>query len=132
MALRRPRRAGSDDDRILPLINIVFLLLIFFMIAGQLTSQDLFEITPPETENNTEDAAREPLILIAEDGRLALGGEAIDEAALMQRLRAMAAEQRASVRLKADAQADAAGVARLLQQMKDAGVGDVRLVTAAR
>ena len=33
MSLRRRR----DDDPILPLINIVFLLLIFFMLAGRIT-----------------------------------------------------------------------------------------------
>ena len=132
MALRRPRRASSDDDRVLPLINIVFLLLIFFMIAGQLSSRDLFEVTPPETETSTEDTAQDPQILIAADGRLALDGEAIDEARLLDRLQALAAVQKTSVRLKADAKADAAGVARLLRQMKDAGVADVRLVTAAR
>ena len=36
----QPRSGRSEDDRILPLINVVFLLLIFFMLAGKLSASD--------------------------------------------------------------------------------------------
>ena len=36
----RPR--PGEDERILPLINVVFLLLIFFMLAGRLAVSDPF------------------------------------------------------------------------------------------
>ena len=35
---RKPPR--SSDDGLIPMINIVFLLLIFFMIAGQIAQQE--------------------------------------------------------------------------------------------
>ncbi|MCG8693196.1 MAG: biopolymer transporter ExbD, partial [Minwuiales bacterium] len=47
MALRRFTSRRSDDDRILPLINVVFLLLIFFMLAGRLSAGDPFRVDPP-------------------------------------------------------------------------------------
>lgn len=131
MALRRPRPRKSDDDRILPLVNIVFLLLIFFMIAGQLTRQDLFEISPPETVASSPDDSDEETVLFAADGRIAYRGEAADEAGLLAALRARAAGGQTAIRLKADARAEAAAVARLLQRMREAGMRDIRLISAA-
>ena len=39
----------SIDDRIMPLINIVFLLLIFFLVAGIIREADPMDILPPES-----------------------------------------------------------------------------------
>ena len=60
----RPRRAQGDDERVLPLINVVFLLLIFFMLAGQFASADPFRIEPPvsRSEGQSESAALTLLI----------------------------------------------------------------------
>ena len=33
-------RKDNSDDQLIPLINIVFLMLIFFMVAGQISEQD--------------------------------------------------------------------------------------------
>ena len=82
-----PRRQASDDDRIMPLINVVFLLLIFFMLAGQLSASDPFEITPPESISTAESGDEEMLILVAEDGRLALNGKAVSEQEMTNILR---------------------------------------------
>ena len=48
-------RALDSDAGILPLINVVFLLLIFFMIAGQLAEQAPFEVEPPASDAEAED-----------------------------------------------------------------------------
>lgn len=32
--------AASNDDHLIPLINVVFLMLIFFMLAGQIRASD--------------------------------------------------------------------------------------------
>ena len=40
MQIRRRRRRFDADAGILPLINVVFLLLIFFMLAGRLTEAE--------------------------------------------------------------------------------------------
>lgn len=132
MSLRRLRPRRSDDDRILPMINVVFLLLVFFMVAGQLSSTDLFEITPPNAEQGADMTGTEAQVLVAASGALALDGVALDEEALIAGLRIRAGDGRTAIRLKADARADAAGVARLLARFREAGIRDVRLVTAAR
>ena len=47
MIVPPPKRPRSTEDNILPLINVVFLLLIFFMLAGVLTQSPPFSLTPP-------------------------------------------------------------------------------------
>lgn len=65
--LHRPTPRRSAEAGLLPMINVVFLLLIFFLIAARLTPPEAFPVTLP-------DAAQTGL---AEDGRftLLLGAE---------------------------------------------------------
>lgn len=130
---RRPRRRPSADDPVLPLINIVFLLLIFFMVAGQLSASDPFKVTPPLSAMDPSSADEAPLVLLGADGALALDGVEIAQPALIDQLRARAEAAAAplGVRLKADHRAEAMAAARLIAAMKQAGVEKVRLLTRA-
>lgn len=134
MALRkRARRRANPDDAILPLINIVFLLLIFFMVAGRLTTADPLEVSPPRSALGETQGEDEPLLLVGADGALALSGEAIEEEAALARLaEARGVDGALVVRLKADERAEAAEIARLLGRLKAIGVAKVRLLTRAR
>lgn len=122
----RAGRPRNDDDRILPLINVVFLLLIFFMIAGRLTSADPFEIAPPTSASGEDPAAGEALVLVAADGRLALDGAPVSEAELADRLRGAEGRQ---IRLKADANAEAVRVVAVMEVLQEAGIEKLDLLT---
>ena len=69
---RRRSGSGNDDDRILPLINVVFLLLIFFMVVGSLSATDPFQISPPTSVNGDAGDPKDVVLLIGADGRPAL------------------------------------------------------------
>ena len=71
----RPPRPKSDDERILPLINVVFLLLIFFMLTGKLAATDPVEATPPRSASEGRIDARELVIVIAANGDIAFDGK---------------------------------------------------------
>ena len=129
LALRRPRRAATPaDDRILPLVNIVFLLLIFFMVAGQLTRADPFDIAPPRSASDGAAPDGPAVVLVGADGRLALDGEVMARpellAAIPGRLGA-----KARLRLKVDGRADAVRTVHLVVGLKAAGARDIRLLT---
>tara|TARA_R110002126_G_scaffold10615_9_gene48896 strand:- start:6956 stop:7369 length:414 start_codon:yes stop_codon:yes gene_type:complete len=123
------RRRASDDDRIMPLINVVFLLLIFFMLAGQLSASDPFEITPPESISIAESGDEEMLVLVGKDGRLALNGKTVGERVLIDTLRAAPEAKRELIRLKADNNAPAAALVSLMGKLREAGVLRIRLLT---
>ena len=51
MKLKNRKKREYDDDGLLPLVNIIFLLLIFFMIAGVIEKRILKnDIEPPEVK----------------------------------------------------------------------------------
>jgi biopolymer transport protein ExbD len=130
--MRRPgrpeadrRRGPSADDGVLPLINVVFLLLIFFMIAGQIAQGEPFAIDP--ARSTSEGVAQEgPVLLVGGDGRLAYDGA---EAGLDAVLAAVAAAPPAVLRVRADGGAETGAVIALLTALRGAGAQDIRLIT---
>ncbi|MBL3563306.1 ExbD/TolR family protein [Rhodovulum sulfidophilum] len=124
---------GEDDrqrirgESIVPMINVVFLLLIFFLISARLVSPAPFEAEPP-CADGAEPAAGEMLHLSAA-GDLAFGaarGEAVF-AALAAR-----SEAAGPLVIRADAGIEAAALARLAARLTAEGQGPLRLVTVPR
>jgi len=125
-----PPRRSNDDERILPLINVVFLLLIFFMLAGKLAASDPFEVTPPRSDSGGLDETREILVLVGADGRLALNDTPVTDAAFDESLDALLKETKdIRVRLKADGRAEATQVVAVMERLRGAGVDRVILLT---
>lgn len=126
-------RVRKDEERILPLVNVVFLLLIFFMIAGELAARDDIEIAPPVSSSETPAGSRELLVQMPADGRIVIGGEATEVGALAPLLRER--QEKAggplSLFLKADAALPADQVVAVLEEVRSAGIRTVRLLTLA-
>lgn len=131
-----PRRRPTEA--IVPMINVVFLLLIFFLMTATLPPPEPFDIRPPQAAGATEPgSAPEPepepgVLYLGADGALAFGaarGEAALAAAALA-AREMAGEGAALV-LRADASLPGVELARLLQRLAALGVGRVDLVTAS-
>ncbi len=129
MRFEEPRKDDSEA-RILPLINVVFLLLIFFMVAGSLSVTEPFDVTAPDSISET---AREPVsmsILLGPDGQLALDGEVMPEAALLEQLKTrLATDPALRIQLKADAQTAGNRVVLLMEGLREAGAERLRLLT---
>jgi biopolymer transport protein ExbD len=123
----RPR---NDEERILPLINVVFLLLIFFMLAGRLAVSDPFEIAPPHSATEGPAEAQEMMVLVGADGRIALDGVIVAETALQAALaERLGDDGTAGVRLKADGRAEATRVVAVMERLREAGVKRLKLIT---
>jgi len=123
------RRPDQSEERILPLINVVFLLLIFFMIAGSLSVAEPFEVAPPESRSEGAHDAEGVMILMSADGHLALDGEPLPEAALLARLEARLADGRQTpITLKADGDAPANRLVRFTHALYAVGVEKLELL----
>ena len=128
MIVAPPKRPRSNDDSILPLINIVFLLLIFFMLAGVLASNPPFEMTPPSTAETQDKVQIENRVLsIAADGRLAFGGEEIERSALAEALADWPDDK--PLQIRADGQLKASALTELFATLRAAGLAEVNLLT---
>lgn len=126
-----PRRSGNSDDNVLPLINVVFLLLIFFMVSGTLLQEPPFAITPATTHHAPDQDAQAEYLAIGADGRLAWGGEAIDEESLGSRLRARGAVN-SPLQVRADRRLRARDLNDLLAVLRANGVTRIELLTEKR
>ncbi|MDF1792897.1 MAG: biopolymer transporter ExbD [Thalassobaculaceae bacterium] len=127
LARKRPR---NEDDRILPLINVVFLLLIFFMLAGRLAATDPFRIDPPQSVSAGPVTIEDLLVQVGAEGRLALNGEEMGEMALVAAVSARVGEGTpGTVRLKADGRVEATRVVAIMELLREAGIDKLQLLT---
>ena len=131
MLLPLPKRHRNPEDNVLPLINIVFLLLIFFMLAGALVQEPPFSVTPPETRHTESGEPDQKYLAIAADGRLAYGGDIIEESELGARL-AERAENGAPLQVRADNELEVDRLTRLLGALREADIAEIRLLTTSQ
>ena len=123
-------RPKSDDERVLPLINVVFLLLIFFMLAGQLSAIDPIEIEPPRSASEGALEARDLVVVVGADGTLAFDGALIEDAALFAAVaQGLAGKTAPQVWLKADGAAESLRVIAVMEILRKAGVERLKLLT---
>ena len=131
MRLPAPNRREFGEP-VIPLINIVFLLLIFFMLAGTFTTPDPFDVDPPESRAGQEADDGEGVLLLGADGQLAFEGEALDgDDALIRLLEErLEAEPEFELRLKADGAVASGRLLDLMDRLRDAGLERLLLLTA--
>ena len=116
----------------IPLINVVFLLLIFFMLAGRLSAPMPFEAEPPQSDQERRAGQAAVTVYVAADGRLAVGRTETE----LGELAGLGGERRETesgpVRVRADGNAEANRVIAVLDALREAEIGEVRLLTRPR
>ena len=122
-------RSGNDDN-VIPLINIVFLMLIFFMLAGQITSTDLLNVMPPTSEIQAPTTPLEFEILMDTEGSIAFNNQAITYDGLRSELEVLnTPDVQISLALKIDADVTAETLKPLLKLLSDSGMQQITLYT---
>ncbi len=134
MNLRRGRRSEEPELNLTPLIDVVFLLLIFFMVTTTFMDEAGLEITLPEAEQDPEDAAPERLeIGITAEGEFFVAGDPLvnrELDTLVQALEdALAGEDFAGIVIRADADAPHRAVVRALDGAGRVGIDRVSIAT---
>lgn len=131
MNIPSSKRVPRTDADMVPMINVAFLLLIFFLLLGRFGRPDVLGVNPPRaTQAATAGGEEADVLLLAKDGRMALGRERIEQDDLAARARAWQAQHPGeALRVKADAAADAVELVALLEILREAGLLEVRLLT---
>ncbi len=122
-------RVKTGDERILPLVNVVFLLLVFVMITGEVISPDPFGIEPPYSIGEGKAGTPETVVYMSPDFRISLDG--IPVALPMLRHLLLEKEDLETIRLKADGRMPASRVVEVLDLLASAGVREVDLVVVS-
>ncbi|MFV0475810.1 MAG: ExbD/TolR family protein [Pikeienuella sp.] len=110
-----------------PMINVVFLLLIFFLMTAQIAPPEPFEIKPPEAAA-TEAPGGPATLHLSPEGEFGYGDLRGEEA--LAAVREAAGDQ--IFMLRADAGMAAGALAAALGELSEAGIEKVEIVTAAR
>ena len=85
----RARRPAAALDFAIPAINVVFLLLLFFLTAGSQSNHAEFAVEPPRTATLPLDRLPRPLLSVDRQGGLFLDGATLSEEELPERIQAL-------------------------------------------
>lgn len=120
----------NDDERVLPLINIVFLLLIFFMLAGRLTAEQT-NIEPPLSTSRDSSSPQAVTLSMDARGRLFLNGSMVPQDHLRLALARYPArgDHGSPLVLRASAAVEATKVVAVMSRLRDAGIDQLQLLT---
>ncbi|MSQ67165.1 MAG: hypothetical protein EXR83_03070 [Gammaproteobacteria bacterium] len=110
------------------LLNVIFLLILFFIVAAKFDVH--LQVTPPKSAATNALPEEAPQLVIKADGTLLLNAAVVAANALPLALRKAGAVQ--DLKVAADAATDAVVVARVIEQVAEAGITRVSLETVAR
>lgn len=133
-------RRDREDEGLIPLINVVFLILIFFMIAGRMETPAPLRVDPPASNSAATPVQPRLTLLLAADGKIAVGDLVMDPERLPGWLAqelplsaaATASNPLAPVTLKADADVHANQLKSVLNTLRESGLRSVTLLTHRR
>jgi len=139
LRLRQVAKKRESDDRLIPLINVVFLMLIFFLLAGSIRPPEPFEIALPVSTSEQIRAKETLVLMIGPDGQMSIDGALLKEnrpQALSDELssrwrndESSAGPQLRKIELRADQALPIAKLSVILSAVTGAGADEVSLIT---
>lgn len=121
MKFRRTRRRGSGIN-LTPLIDVVFLLLIFFMVSTTFTRETRLAVELPEAEGEplSEELPETIEVMVDEDGTYAVNGKTLVNRKIDTIMTALKLESRADMTIPITITADAEASHRAVVTVMDA------------
>jgi len=125
------RKKRKTEINIVPLIDVLIVLIFFFLMTMQFRNLPVLDITPPEMESAGKGEANEGVVIgIRPDGTFFLGEDPIEEAALIERIQTWSDEDpKQSVLLMADEEVPLRYVTKVMDEARKAGLKRIRLQT---
>lgn len=128
MKLNRPTR-NTQSETIIALIDVVFFLLVFFMLIGRMDATAPFEVAPPVASSGQDMPAGGATLAVARDGSLALDNVSLERSELDGLItEALARDRDLRLRVNAHRDAELRHVLPLVGLAESLGVRDVVLV----
>lgn len=123
----------NSDDNLVPLINVVFLMLIFFMVAGQIRASDAVPIMPPDSLSDLKQTESPASIVVSTQQGVFLNGEGINQIelsiALEKLYRQAEFKEDFMVQINADFDLPVSRLQQVFKEIEKAGLTRVFLVT---
>lgn len=125
------RRRNRGDAELTPLINVVFLLLIFVVLAGEVIATAPFRVSPPDAADASATAGDTTSVHLGAAGQIFIGGTVYARDDIVGALAALPDPTPADLVVEADRDVEAAIAMTLIERLQKAGIKRIRLVTSA-
>ncbi|KIN70007.1 Transport energizing protein, ExbD/TolR family [Sulfitobacter noctilucicola] len=126
MRLTRPPQRQTPET-IIALIDVVFFLLVFFMLIGRMDATAPFDVTPPVAVTGADMPAGGITLSVGAEGEMAVDGQPTGEP-LPLLLEQLATNPDTLVRINAHHNAELRHVLPLIAELEASGARDVALV----
>ena len=127
MGLRR-RRPAPPAEPVIALVDVVFFLLVFFMLVARLDATAPFDVLPPVATGGADMPGGGVTLSVAADGALALDGAPAPDPWLPEIRRRLADGAAPLIRINAHRDVALRYVLPLVSALEDAALGEVVLV----
>lgn len=114
------RRRVSLD--ISPLLDVVFLLLIFFLVTTTFMPDASMDLELPESTTATQSEIALTVVSVREDGGVQLDGDSVSIQELERAVAALLPEERQRITVRADSRVDYGVIVRIIDALRNAGV----------
>lgn len=134
LSTRRSRRrslATAATIDLTPMVDVVFLLIIFFMLTTTfITTESGLPVDLPEAQSSAPTLSMLPTVTVNQQGQIFLGGLEVAEADLAGMLRAeLVSSGQTTVVLRADRQVQHGTAVRIMDIIKQAGAERIAIAT---
>lgn len=120
---------GSDEINISPLIDMVFILLIFFIVTTVFVEETGVEVNKPQASSATDLDKNSILIAITAEGKVVYGGREIGPSGVRSTVRRLTQQDDMPVIIQADKTVSVELLTRVLDEAKLGGANLVNLST---
>ena len=128
MRLHNARMSQTPQIMIIPMIDIIFFLLVFFMMSTlYMTSQETIPVNLPAADSAKQDVVKSFQVTVAADGKLYLGKDAMDLPQLKAKLTNEAKTADLVVTLRADKAVDYGTFIAVMDELKTSGIQRISL-----
>ncbi len=127
----RRRRAKADEDMgidMTPMLDIVFIMLIFFIVTATFVKESGIDVTRPDAETAVKQSRVGILIAINENNEVWINRRQIDLAAVRANVERLHAENpQGGAVIQADQKAETGILVEIMDQVRLAGVGSISI-----
>jgi len=123
-ARHRDRRARVDMS---PLIDVVFLLLIFFAVTTTFLEQSAMELELPESSTSEATESTKIIVEVSASGEIRLQGETVTAGQLEARVGELSEADRSRITVRADASIELGLAVQVIDALRNGGAEGISL-----
>ncbi|HAS14381.1 biopolymer transporter ExbD [Idiomarina sp. M1R2S28] len=128
MARNRNREEEDASIDMTPMLDIVFIMLIFFIVTTSFVKEAGIQVNKPEASNTTKEPSANIFIAIRETGEVWMDKRQVDVERVGANIERMLAEQPTDVVvIQADKKAEHGVVVEVMDQVKEAGIDKISI-----